>query len=82
MALYETEKPYTDLCIGRALWIGFEHEGLHAETFLLMTIQSPTILPPPDIPRPNFAKLAKGAASRRLRNPWIEVLEQTFTIGY
>ncbi|KAF4342147.1 hypothetical protein FBEOM_3880 [Fusarium beomiforme] len=81
-ALYETEKPYTDRCIGRALWIGFEHEGLHAETFLFMTIQSPNILPPPDIPRPDFAKLAKDAASRRLQNPWITVPKQTFTIGY
>ncbi|KAJ4051956.1 hypothetical protein NW761_008977 [Fusarium oxysporum] len=27
MALYESETPYTDRCIGRALWIGFEHEG-------------------------------------------------------
>ncbi|KAL5589626.1 hypothetical protein FOVSG1_011493 [Fusarium oxysporum f. sp. vasinfectum] len=27
MALYESETPYTDRCIGRALWIEFEHEG-------------------------------------------------------
>ncbi|KAF5597023.1 hypothetical protein FPANT_4177 [Fusarium pseudoanthophilum] len=80
--LYQTERPYTDRCLGRALWIGFEHEGLHAETFLFMTIQSPNILPPPDLPRPDFAKLAKEAASRRLQNPWIKVPEQTFTIGY
>jgi L-histidine Nalpha-methyltransferase / hercynylcysteine S-oxide synthase len=26
-ALYGSEKPYTDRCIGRALWIGFENEG-------------------------------------------------------
>ncbi|KAF5723707.1 hypothetical protein FMUND_1641 [Fusarium mundagurra] len=31
-SLYQTEMPFTDRCIGRALWIGFEHEGLHAET--------------------------------------------------
>ncbi|KAI7766339.1 hypothetical protein LZL87_012577 [Fusarium oxysporum] len=67
-ALYDSEKPYADRCIGRALWIGFEHEGLHVETFLFMTIQSPNILPPPDLPRPDFAKLAKEAASRRLLN--------------
>ncbi|KAF5547030.1 hypothetical protein FPHYL_10322 [Fusarium phyllophilum] len=81
-SLYQTERPYTDRCIGRALWIGFEHEGLHAETFLFMTIQSPNVLPPPDLPRPDFAKLAKEAASRRLQNQWIKVPEQTFTIGY
>ncbi|KAF5567937.1 DUF323 domain-containing protein [Fusarium napiforme] len=80
--LYQSEKPCTDRCIGRALWIGFEHEGLHAETFLFMTIQSPNILSPPDMLRPDFEKLAKEAASRRLQNPWIKVPEQTFTIGY
>ncbi|KAF4498755.1 hypothetical protein FAGAP_5064 [Fusarium agapanthi] len=62
-SLYQTERPYTDRCIGRALWISFEHESLHAET-------------------PDFVKLAKEAASRRLQNPWIKVPEQTFTIGY
>ncbi|SCN69836.1 uncharacterized protein FFE2_01783 [Fusarium fujikuroi] len=72
-SLYQTERPYTDRGLGRALWVGFEHEGLHAETFLFMTIQSPNILPPPDLPRPDFAKLAKAAASRRLQNPWIKV---------
>ncbi|KAF5020288.1 hypothetical protein F66182_7664 [Fusarium sp. NRRL 66182] len=81
-ALYATELPYLDRCVGRALWIGFEHEGLHAETFLFMTIQSPNILPPPVFPRPDFAKLAKEAASRRLPSPWFTVPKQSFTIGY
>jgi len=43
-----------------------------------MTIQSPNILPPPDVPKPDFAKLAKEATSGRLQNPWIEVPKQTF----
>ncbi|CZS81522.1 unnamed protein product [Fusarium graminearum] len=81
-SLYENGEAYSDRCIGRALWIGFEHEGLHAETFLFMTIQSHNILPPPDLPRPDFAKLAKGAASRRIQNPWFKIPTQEFTIGY
>ncbi|KAJ4244758.1 hypothetical protein NW762_014334 [Fusarium torreyae] len=81
-ALYEKERPYSDRCVGRALWIGFEHEGLHAETFLFMTIQSPNILPPPSLPKPDFAKLAKEAASRRIQNPWFKVPKQSFTIGF
>ncbi|KAI8712430.1 hypothetical protein NCS52_01341200 [Fusarium sp. LHS14.1] len=68
--LYETGQAYSNRCVGRALWIGFEHEGLHAETFLFMTIQSPNILPPPGLPKPDFAKIAKEAASRRLDNKW------------
>lgn len=47
-----------------------------------MTIQSPNILPPPDVPRSDFAKLAKEATSQRLQNPWIEEPKQTFNIGY
>ncbi|EXL42320.1 hypothetical protein FOCG_15669 [Fusarium oxysporum f. sp. radicis-lycopersici 26381] len=47
-----------------------------------MTIQSPNILPPPDVPRPDFAKLAKEATSQRLQNPWIEEPKQTVNIGY
>lgn len=28
-SLYENGEAYSDRCIGRALWIGFEHEGRH-----------------------------------------------------
>jgi hypothetical protein len=27
-ALYSTQKPWSDRTIGRALWVGFEHEGV------------------------------------------------------
>lgn len=47
-----------------------------------MTIQSPNILPPPDLSRPDFARLAKEAASRRLENSWFRVPSQSFTIGF
>ncbi|KAM0378474.1 hypothetical protein ACHAPY_006167 [Fusarium culmorum] len=56
--------------------------GLHAETFLFMTIQSQNMLPPPDLPRTDFAKLAKEAASRRIQNPWFKIPTQEFTIGF
>ncbi|SCO76206.1 uncharacterized protein FRV6_00418 [Fusarium oxysporum] len=46
MALYESETPYTDRCIGRALWIGFEHEGGFELTIGFS--DDPNILPPPD----------------------------------
>ncbi|RSM19686.1 hypothetical protein CDV31_001573 [Fusarium ambrosium] len=80
--LYETGQAHSNRCIGRALWIGFEHEGLHAETFLFMTIQSPNILPPPGLLKPDFPKIAKEAASRRLDNRWFTIPSQTFTIGF
>ncbi|KAL5590700.1 hypothetical protein FOBRF1_014257 [Fusarium oxysporum] len=76
MALYESETPYTDRYIGRALWIEFEHEGGFELTIGFS--DDPNILPPPDVPRPDFAKLTKEAASGRLQNPRIEVPKQTF----
>ncbi|KAF4415413.1 DUF323 domain-containing [Fusarium acutatum] len=74
-----SELPDVFPCLGDIL---LYRERLHPEMFLFMTIQSPNILPLPGLPRPDFAKLAKEAASRRLRNPWIKVPKQTFTIGY
>lgn len=47
-----------------------------------MTIQSSNILPPPRIPQPDFAKLAKEAASKRMQNTWFKVPRQDFTIGF
>ncbi|KAL4731916.1 hypothetical protein ACLX1H_000912 [Fusarium chlamydosporum] len=47
-----------------------------------MSIQSPNILPPPGISRPDLAKFAKEAASQRIQNPWFNVPVQRFTIGF
>ncbi|GAW19464.1 hypothetical protein ANO14919_089510 [Xylariales sp. No.14919] len=81
-SLYESGEAYEDRCIGRALWVGYEHEGLHLETFLYMTILSPRQLPPPGIPRPDFAGMAEKAAAERVENQWFVIPEQEFTIGY
>ncbi|KAM5365158.1 hypothetical protein ACJZ2D_011145 [Fusarium nematophilum] len=51
-------------------------------TFLFMTIQSSSILPPPGLPKPDFARLAKEAESHRLENRWLRIPCQTFTIGF
>ncbi|KAK8137247.1 hypothetical protein PG984_005187 [Apiospora sp. TS-2023a] len=79
---YDTGRAYSDRSIGRALWIGYEHEGLHLETFLYMAILSPNIQPPPDIPRPDFSGMAKDAALRRVENQGFRIPEQELTIGY
>lgn len=47
-----------------------------------MAIQSPNILPPPDVPRPDFPKMAKVAASQRVENQWFRVPAQDFTISH
>ncbi|ODM23342.1 hypothetical protein SI65_00931 [Aspergillus cristatus] len=80
-ALYQTDKPWSDRTIGRALWIGFEHEGLHLETFLWMSILSPNVQPPPGVERPDFEGMAREAAGQRVENQWFPVKARTFPIG-
>jgi hypothetical protein len=66
--------------IGRALWIGFEHEIMHLETLLYMLLQSDKTLPPTKF-TPDFEGDAKVAKSMRVPNEWIEVPEQEIIIG-
>ncbi|TLD07946.1 hypothetical protein PspLS_12171 [Pyricularia sp. CBS 133598] len=81
-SLYENGLAYKSRCVGRALWIGFEHEGLHLETFLYMSLLSPNIKPPPGVPRPDFEKMAQLAVSRRVQNQWFNIPQQGLTIGF
>jgi hypothetical protein len=67
-------------CIGRALWIGFEHEIMHLETLLYMLLQSDKTLPPPKL-IPDFAGQAKLAEASRVPNEWFEIPEQKITLG-
>lgn len=67
--------------IGRAIWVGFEHEVMHLETLLYMMIQSDKILPPPHRSIPDFAAMAQEAEKLRVANKWFEIPEQTVTLG-
>ncbi|OJJ04304.1 hypothetical protein ASPVEDRAFT_135556 [Aspergillus versicolor CBS 583.65] len=67
--------------LGEALWIGFEHEAMHLETFLYMLIQSERILPPPGIPRPDFEKMFIDARENKKPNEWFAIPEQTLSVG-
>lgn len=67
--------------IGRAIWLGFEHEIMHLETLLYMMLQSPKTLPPPHTVKPDFAKLAEEARSARVANEWFTIPGQEVTIG-
>ncbi|KAH7179815.1 C-type lectin protein [Fusarium flagelliforme] len=81
IGLYDDPKTFGNRTIERALWIGFEHEALHLETFLYMTLQSPNIKPPPG-PAPDFAAMAKKAHLERVENQWFQIPAQEFTIGF
>lgn len=66
--------------IGRALWIGFEHEIMHLETLLYMLLQSDKTLPP-TATTPDFEGLARKARSSRVANKWFQIPEQVINIG-
>lgn len=66
--------------IGRALWIGFEHEIMHLETLLYMLLQSDKTLPP-TVLVPDFEGDARLAEAAQVPNEWFDIPEQTIIIG-
>ncbi|KAH0547717.1 hypothetical protein FGG08_000207 [Glutinoglossum americanum] len=78
---YTAKVVEADRNLGRALWIGFEHEVMHLETLLYMLLQSDKSLPPPDITRPDFEAMAYQAEIRAVPNEWVTVPEQKISIG-
>ncbi|KAL4764730.1 DUF323 domain protein [Aspergillus foveolatus] len=70
-----------DRTLGEALWIGFEHEAMHLETFLYMLIQSERVFPPPVNQAPDFKKIFLDARENAKPNEWFAIPEQTLTIG-
>ncbi|TQV92647.1 DUF323 domain-containing protein [Cordyceps javanica] len=67
--------------VARGIWVAFEHEIMHIETLLYMMLQSDKTLPPPHTPVPDFAALSAAARRARVPNAWVDVPEQTVTIG-
>ncbi|KAL4806271.1 C-type lectin protein [Aspergillus unguis] len=70
-----------DRTLGEALWIAFEHEAMHLETFLYMLIQSERVAPPPGSPMPDFEKMFLDARAKKKTNEWFAIPEQTLTVG-
>ena len=71
----------SDRKVGRALWLAFEHEAMHLETFLYMLLQSERVLPPPGRAAPDFKSLAAEARRNRVANKWHSVPASTITLG-
>ena len=72
---------HKDQRIGRALWIGYEHEMMHLETLLYMLVQSEKTLPPPNTIRPDFETMAQQAKRSTVLNKWLDIPAQDITIG-
>ncbi|KAF9253346.1 hypothetical protein DTO013E5_266 [Penicillium roqueforti] len=70
-----------DRAVGEALWIGYEHEAMHLETFLYMLIQSDKTLPPTGVDRPNFEQISLQAKRNETPNKWFTIPQQTIEIG-
>lgn len=80
-SLLRTEGLSSNRLLGEALWIGFEHEVMHLETFLYMLLQSDKILPPLGVNRPDFETIARNAQRTAKPNQWFRIPGQTFTVG-
>lgn len=81
LALYNSKIDKIPRNIGRAIWVGFEHEIMHLETLLYMMLQSDKTLPPPHTEVPDWKRLAQKALSARVPNEWFDVPAQEITIG-
>ncbi|KAJ9235084.1 hypothetical protein DTO207G8_8919 [Paecilomyces variotii] len=67
--------------LGEAMWLSFEHEAMHLETFLYMLLQSERTLPPPGVSTPNFRDLCLQARRDHKPNEWFTIPEQKVNIG-
>ncbi|EXJ55868.1 hypothetical protein A1O7_08799 [Cladophialophora yegresii CBS 114405] len=71
----------SDRKLGRALWLAYEHEAMHLETFMYMLLQSERILPPPGQESPDFRALAAEAKAQRVENQWHHVPASEVKLG-
>ena len=79
-SILEMENLSHDRCLGEALWIGFEHEVMHLETFLYMLLQSEKTLPPL-VDRPDFEGIFYQARQEAKPNEWFSIPEQIISVG-
>ncbi|KIW86193.1 hypothetical protein Z517_01588 [Fonsecaea pedrosoi CBS 271.37] len=74
-------RAYTDRKLSRGLWLAYEHEAMHLETFLYMLLQSERVLPPPGQDLPDFEAMAAEARTNRTSNKWHRIPASKVTIG-
>ncbi|EXJ76804.1 uncharacterized protein A1O5_01312 [Cladophialophora psammophila CBS 110553] len=74
-------RAYTDRKLSRGLWLAYEHEAMHLETFLYMLLQSERVLPPPGRGLPDFKALAAEARASRTPNKWHRIPASKVKIG-
>lgn len=80
-SLLQSGAAFKNRSLGEALWIGFEHEAMHLETFLYMLLQSDKTLPPTGLKTPDFVQMAQHAKQDAKPNQWFRIPKQTLKIG-
>lgn len=76
-----TGQASADRKLSRGLWLAYEHEAMHLETFLYMLLQSERVLPPPGREVPDFRALASEARAKRVGNQWHRVPASKVKMG-
>uniref|UniRef100_A0A1D1YRC5 Meiotically up-regulated gene 158 protein n=1 Tax=Anthurium amnicola TaxID=1678845 RepID=A0A1D1YRC5_9ARAE len=77
ITVYNTQK-IISRSLGRVLWMTFEHEAMHNETFLYMLIQHKHTIPPKDVVIPRWKPSFDPAPKPEL----ITIPTQTITLGH
>ncbi|RVX75054.1 hypothetical protein B0A52_01331 [Exophiala mesophila] len=77
----ESGQAVQDRRLGRGLWLAYEHEAMHLETFLYMLLQSDRIVPPPGTKRPDFRQIADEARANRVANKFHRIPAAEVTLG-
>lgn len=80
-SILKTGTLVTDRSLGEALWIAYEHEAMHLETFLYMLLQSDKVLPPIGVDQPDFEQVAQHAKRNTKPNEWFTIPAQTLNVG-
>jgi L-histidine Nalpha-methyltransferase / hercynylcysteine S-oxide synthase len=71
----------SDRKLGRSLWLAFEHEAMHLETYLYMLLQNSKIVSPPESTKPDFEMVDAEAEANSTPNKWFRVPRNKLTMG-
>ncbi|KAF2083585.1 hypothetical protein K490DRAFT_51286 [Saccharata proteae CBS 121410] len=80
-SLYENGAATSNRRVGRALWLGYEHEIMHLETLLYMLVQSDRTLAPPCTIKPDFSALSMLAERNVAENEWFTIPATDYVEG-
>ena len=80
-SIYMEDNFQSNKVVAKSISMGFEHELMHLETLLYMTIQNDKMKPPSAYALPDFEAAAKFADRNSVKNDWFEVPETTLHLG-